>query len=61
MCPMLDESNPSCASHLTLDNILTAFAHCADRYGECPVYQHLIARLGSYESDAKRNTMLVAS
>lgn len=43
VCPIVDECNPRCATHLTLRNLLGAFAHCADRYCECPIYQELRA------------------
>jgi hypothetical protein len=42
MCPFVDQSCPACAAHLTMSNIASAFAHCADRYAECPVYAQLV-------------------
>ena len=45
MCPFVDQSDARCATHLTLANISRAFAHCADEYTMCPVYQQLIAEL----------------
>ena len=45
MCPMLDKSDARCAAHLTLANISSAFAHCADQYEQCPIYQNTIARM----------------
>lgn len=43
MCPMLEKSDARCATHLTLANISSAFAHCADRYEQCPIYQQTVA------------------
>lgn len=45
MCPMLDKSDARCATHLTLANISRAFAHCADQYGQCPIYQQTVAEM----------------
>jgi len=42
---MLENSDARCATHLTLANISSAFAHCADRYEQCPIYQKAIAGL----------------
>ena len=42
MCPFLNKSDARCASHLTLANLPTAFAYCADRFADCPVYQALV-------------------
>ncbi|MDY6913040.1 MAG: hypothetical protein SVT52_01085 [Planctomycetota bacterium] len=42
MCPFLDKSDVRCAAHLTLANLATAFAYCADRFADCPVYQALV-------------------
>ena len=61
MCPLVDISNPECAEHLTLNNIASAFAYCADRYGACPVYKSLIARIGTYESLRAESALLRAS
>ncbi|MFP4138926.1 MAG: hypothetical protein ACOCZU_00465 [Planctomycetota bacterium] len=44
MCPFLNASDPRCSAHLTLKNIQTALAHCADRYMQCPVYQAMIGQ-----------------
>jgi hypothetical protein len=51
MCPFLDKSNAACAAHLTLSNISSAFAHCADRFTDCPVYAQLILQRPVYETD----------
>ena len=42
---MLEKSDVRCAAHLTLANISSAFAHCADQYEQCPIYQKAIAEL----------------
>lgn len=44
MCPFLNASDPRCSAHLTLKNIQTALAHCADCYMQCPVYQAMIGQ-----------------
>ncbi|MFP4354120.1 MAG: hypothetical protein ACLFUJ_03270 [Phycisphaerae bacterium] len=44
MCPFLEQSNPLCAAHLTMSNIASAFAHCADKYEHCPVYAQMLLR-----------------
>lgn len=44
MCPFVEASHTSCATHLTMNNIASAFAHCADRYENCPVYWTLLAQ-----------------
>ncbi len=59
MCPFLDNSNEACAAHLTMSNILSAFAHCADRFTECPVYAQLILQRPIYETD--RTTVVRAA
>lgn len=41
MCPFVNSSDPRCSAHLTLREIVTAFAHCAGQYSRCPVYQTL--------------------
>lgn len=45
MCPFVDKSDARCATHLTLANIASAFAHCADEYTVCPVYGKLVTEL----------------
>ncbi len=42
---MLEKSDARCATHLTLANISSAFAHCADQYEQCPIYQQAFAEL----------------
>ncbi len=42
MCPFVDNRDIRCAGHLSLENISSAFEHCADRYKECPVYRRLL-------------------
>ncbi len=42
---MLDKSDARCATHLTLANISSAFAHCADQYEQCPIYRQALAEL----------------
>ena len=41
MCPFLEKSEARCSTHLNLRNIVQAFAHCAGRYRDCPVYRGL--------------------
>ncbi len=61
MCPLVDASDTRCATHLTLNNIFRAFAHCADRYTECPVYRELIAKDGTHEFDGTFRALARAS
>ncbi len=64
VCPFLDRSDPRCATHLTLANITRAFAHCADRYCECPVHRQLVREMicdGHYEKTAAPVGLLAAS
>ncbi len=39
MCPYLEKSDPRCATHMNMRNIVQTFAHCVGRYDMCPVYQ----------------------
>jgi hypothetical protein len=43
MCPFVDKSDARCAAHMTLQNVVQAFLHCANRYTECSVYSQLTA------------------
>lgn len=64
MCPMLEKSDARCATHLTLANISSAFAHCADRYEQCPIYQQTVAgmldHVCQYQESAAAPSVLVA-
>lgn len=44
MCPFVENADVHCATHLTLHDIQFAFAHCAGRYVECPVYRELLTK-----------------
>ena len=57
MCPFVDKSDVRCAAHMTLRNVLQAFQHCADRYGECPVYAQLVRNV----ADIRPQTLLALS
>jgi hypothetical protein len=49
----VDRPDPRCAAHLSLENISSAFAYCADRYTECPIYRQLLSEANAHEpSDA---------
>ena len=61
MCPFLDKSNPRCAAHLTLSNILGAFSHCADRYGECPEFKYVKAQVADDDRRRVPAVLLAAS
>ena len=62
MCPFLDTADPRCGKHLTLSNIVSAFAHCADRYTECPAYRAMQRDLaGTRTQHGPRRRFLVAS
>lgn len=41
MCPFLDEADPRCAVHQSLQNLHEALSLCADRFAQCPVYQDM--------------------
>jgi hypothetical protein len=43
VCPFVDQCDSRCAKHLTLENIFSAFAHCANRYEDCPAYREICA------------------
>ena len=62
---MLDKSDVRCATHLTLANISSAFAHCADQYEQCPVYRKAIAEMldhvCQYSQTTAADRVLVAS
>lgn len=60
MCPYVDESDPRCAAHWTLQNIIRAFAHCADRYFDCPIYLQLSADAPTHDQ-AKTDSCVVAA
>lgn len=42
MCPFLDQGDPRCAAHLTMQNLANAFEHCADHFASCPVFQDML-------------------
>lgn len=42
MCPLLERADIRCAEHLTLQNLMQAFADCAHHYQACPVFQQLM-------------------
>jgi hypothetical protein len=50
VCPFVDRPDPRCAAHLSLENISSAFAYCADRYTECPIYRQLLSEGRARES-----------
>jgi len=62
---MLEKSDARCATHLTLANISGAFAHCADQYEQCPIYQQILAEMldhaSQYEETIAAAGLLVAS
>ena len=59
MCPMLDKSDARCATHLTLANISRAFAHCADQYEQCPIYQQTVAGMLDHVCQYQETTAAV--
>lgn len=61
MCPFIDKAEARCSDHLTLRNVSRAFAHCANRYTACPVYQKLFADKTNHERVAKISGLLAAS
>ena len=60
MCPNMDKSDSRCAAHWTLQNIVRAFAHCADRYYDCPIYNQLLADRADHEPVKVSSRRLVA-
>jgi hypothetical protein len=62
VCPFVDTTDARCAAHLTLKEVVRAFAHCADRYRECPVFHRLVAdRCFSHESMEEPADLLLVS
>ncbi|MCK4276775.1 MAG: hypothetical protein KAX78_09695 [Phycisphaerae bacterium] len=43
MCPFVNSDDRRCSTHLTLENIAIALAHCANRYTDCPIFHELLA------------------
>ena len=39
MCPFLEDADPRCACHLSLNALEEALGLCADRFDECPAYR----------------------
>ena len=56
---MLDKSDARCATHLTLANISSAFAHCADQYEQCPIYRQTLSELLDNVCQYKETTTAV--
>lgn len=42
MCPFLERTDIRCSGHLTLQNVMEAFADCAHHYEGCPVFRQLM-------------------
>ena len=42
MCPFIEKADRRCSAYLTMRELDRAFARCADRYANCPVFQELI-------------------
>ena len=42
MCPYLEQSDPRCASHLSLSRLQEALSYCADDYESCPAYRQIV-------------------
>ena len=59
MCPFAEDREPRCAVHLTMRDLTSAYAYCADRYMSCPVFQELIAR--EHEHDEVEHRVRVAA
>lgn len=59
MCPHMDKSDSRCAAHWTLQNIARAFAHCANRYYDCPIYIQLLADRMEHEPAKTSSKQLV--
>jgi len=61
VCPYVDNDDARCAEHLTLANLLSAFAHCADDYADCPIYQERIIHGHRPEEARADEALLVGS
>ncbi len=46
---------------MTFRNLSHAFAHCADRYAACPVYQRFIAEKCTHDQVQSASRVLAAS
>ncbi len=61
MCPFIDKAYARCAAQMTFRNLSHAFAHCADRYAACPVYQRFIAEKCTHDQVQSASRVLAAS
>ncbi|HNX26723.1 MAG TPA: hypothetical protein PKK48_04880 [Phycisphaerae bacterium] len=52
VCPLVEKSNPRCASHMTFRNISQMFAHCAGEFNSCPIYKEMQAGIRKTENAA---------
>ena len=43
MCPHVNQADPRCGRHLTLDDLAWAFSHCVERPASCPIYWEIAA------------------
>jgi len=39
VCPFLDEADPRCAAHQSLEKLDEALALCVGEFRDCPLYQ----------------------
>jgi hypothetical protein len=42
ICPLLEQTDPRCADHFSINNLSDAFTHCVGRFQSCPVYQRMV-------------------
>ena len=61
MCPFIDRTDSRCAEQLTFRNVFMAFAHCADHYCACPIYQKLLTEGRGHARNKGLNELLAAS
>ena len=39
VCPFLEQADPRCAAHLSLQRLDDALGRCADHFEQCPIYR----------------------
>ncbi len=52
MCPFLDDSNPRCAVHQSLERLDDALTLCVDGFEDCPVYREMLLGNGPHHRKA---------
>ena len=47
MCPFVNKADRRCSAHMAFSNLFSAYAHCADRYASCRVFEQLERELSN--------------